>query len=182
MIFDRGRNPFLYRLSIYGIGFLIGTLLSLKYCEMRSGANFIKRVKGEVFPEIIGRDLNSFESKLSNYNGHIIMLNFWSSVNPSCRSYNVELVALSEEVGSVLKDSLPFTVLSVNMDFNQELAKAAIKKDSLYWESHLLPDSLDMGFYGIRELPCVYLLDTNRVILAKTTNTNALRHAISLWK
>ena len=71
MMINREKNPFLYRFSIYGIGFIIGLILSFRYCSGRD-QDFVKRVKGEIFPEIKGIDLNGDSIFLNNYKGNYI--------------------------------------------------------------------------------------------------------------
>lgn len=181
-MFNRSKNPFLYRLSIYGIGFFIGLLISIKYCENRGDNDFVKRVKGDLFPDIRALDLQGDSMILSDYNADLVLLNFWSSSSPSCRAYNVELVDLAITINNTRKSDVGFKIFSINIDQSQENWRNGVKEDSLFWKTQTYLKSPSLGFYGIRELPCVYLLDTSNMIIAKTTNTKALKHEISLWK
>ena len=181
-MFNRSKNPFLYRLSIYGIGFFIGLLISIKYCEKRGDNDFVKRVKGDTFPDIRALDLEGDSILLSDYNKDLVLLNFWSSSSPSCRAYNVELVDLAVKMNKERKSNVSFRIFSINIDASKDVWRECVKEDSLFWNTHSHLQSPSLGYYGIRELPCVYLLDTSNMIIAKTTNTKALKHEISLWK
>ena len=181
-MFNRETSPFLYRLSIYGIGFLIGIILALRYCSARNEA-FTKRVKGESFPEIKGLDLNGDSIFLKQFKGNYILVDFWASWCPPCRAHNVGLVDMAQRYQNIwFKDSAQLIMFSVNIDENRDDWKLAAEKDSLFWSSHVWNDKLETGFYGVKNIPTTYLLGPDGKILAKTTNLKAISHELNSFK
>jgi len=171
MMINREKNPFLYRFSIYGIGFIIGLILSFRYCSGRD-QDFVKRVKGEMFPEIKGIDLNGDSIFLNNYKGNYILIDFWASWCPPCRAHNVELVDLSKTFDDkLIVDSAKLIMFSVSLDEKKE-----------DWDTHVWNPDLKTGFFGIKNIPTTYLIGPNGVILAKTTNLKAIRHELNSFK
>ena len=182
MMFDRERSPFLYRLSIYGIGFAIGIILALRYCSARN-EDFIKRVKGESFPEIKGVGPNGDSIYLNQYKGNYVLIDFWASWCPPCRAHNIGLVDMAKRLKNRrFKEDAKLIMFSVNIDENRDDWKNAIKKDSMYWDSHLWNDKLETGFYGVKNIPTTYLLGPDGIILAKTTNLKAISHELNSFK
>ena len=182
MMFNREKNPFLYRLSIYGIGFIIGLILAFRYCSGRN-EDFIKRVKGEVFPEVRGIDVDGDSIFLNHYRGNYVLIDFWASWCPPCRAHNVELVDLAKRFDNkLIKDDAKLFIFSVNLDEHKEEWHKAIKNDSLYWDTHVWNDKLETAYFGVKNIPTTYLIGPNGVILAKTTNLKAIRHELNSYK
>ena len=181
-MFNRETSPFLYRLSIYGIGFLIGLILALRYCSARND-EFTKRVKGQNFPEIKGVNLNGDSISLNKYKGNFVLVDFWASWCTPCRAHNVGLVDMAQRFKNIsFKDSARLVMFSVSIDENRDDWKSAIKKDSLFWSSHVWNDKLETGFYGVKNIPTTYLLHPDGKILAKTTNLKAISHELNSFK
>lgn len=126
---------------------------------------FEKCAIGAVAPEIIGRDTLDNETKLSDYRGKYVIVDFWSSGCKYCRLESPNLQKAMDMYGDK-----NFTILGVSSDWKKDLWMNAIHEDESYWE-HLKIDkeniSKIMDSYCITGIPHIILVDPQGKILAK---------------
>jgi thiol-disulfide isomerase/thioredoxin len=113
-----------------------------------------KLALGSPAPEIVGKDLDGKNLKLSDYHGKVVMLEFWASWCPYCRN----LVPYERELVNKMKRK-PFVLLGVNVD-KRSAAATVQRKFQLNWRSWQDGPSGPIGAkYHIRGYPTVILLD-----------------------
>ena len=133
-------------------------------------ANRIKHVVetltvGKVAPDIIGRDLNGTEFRLSDYRGKVVALVFFGEWCGICRTqYPYERLLLE------LYKNWPFAVLGVDSDADRDATRKAMSDRGLdyraWWDGYLEnntsgPIATDWDVSG---WPTIYLIDANGVI------------------
>ena len=116
--------------------------------DLRKGSNFI---------DIVGKDFNNKEIKLSQYKNKVIILDFWASWCGPCRSSNKYLAELHQKYN---KEG--FEIVSFSLDTNVESWRTASQKDSVTWVN--ISDlkglySKQAASYKIRAIPRSYLID-----------------------
>jgi len=138
----------------------------------REAANIL--APGKVAPDFeeLGLDRVT-KMKLSDLKGKVVLLDFWASWCGPCRKENPNVVNLYNKYKS---DG--FTVMSVSLDKDFELWKAAIEKDGLSWPNHVS----DLQFwsskvgqlYQVKGIPFTVLIDQE----GKIINTNLRGQAL----
>lgn len=122
---------------------------------------------GKAAPNFTQNDVNGKPLSLSDLKGKVVLLDFWASWCGPCRKENPNVVNLYKKY----KDA-GFTVMSVSLDKEEALWKAAIEKDGLIWPNHVS----DLKFwsneaaklYQVSSIPFTVLIDQNGNII----NTN----------
>ena len=117
------------------------------------------RTIGKTAPEIVGKDLDGVEFKLSDYRGKVILLAFSGDWCGPCRGeYPYQRLLLE-----VYKDQ-PFAILSVNSDTLDVAKKAKVEKKLDYrswWDGHGQKKTQGpiATAWDVTGWPTIYLLD-----------------------
>ncbi len=122
----------------------------------------IKLVEGTVVPDIVGEDLEKSNFRLSDYEGKVILLDFWGFWCPHC----VKLIPHENQLVNQYK-SRPFAILGVNNDKDDATIAAGMKKHQVQFRSFKdkLPDgSLLSKKCSVKGFPTLVLIDHKGVI------------------
>ncbi|PID18130.1 thiol-disulfide oxidoreductase [Sporosarcina sp. P35] len=125
--------------------------------------------KGDIAPDFELTTLAGDTVKLSDYRGKSVMLNFWASWCPPCRSEMPHM----ETYYTDHKESDDMEILAVNMtktEKNKEKsAKEFVKEYGLSFPILLDKDSEVMKTYQIKVYPTTYIINKEGVISDKLT-------------
>ena len=146
----------------------------------RSIAEFIalnKNVKvGDRYADFTQNDTKNNPVKLSDFNGKVVLLEFWGSWCGPCRQSNPGLVEVYNEF-----KNMGFEILGVGAETNRETWLKAIERDKLSWTnvSDLKGDKNTAALiYGISYYPTNFLIDKNGIIVAKDLKGDKLRRKL----
>ena len=106
------------------------------------------------------KDLNGSNISLSDFNGKIVFLNFWTTWCPTCR---IEMPSM-EKLHQKLKNK-DFAMVTINLQESASQVKAFFKEFKLTFTA-LMDSNGEVGAsFGIRAIPTTYILDkTGRII------------------
>jgi thiol-disulfide isomerase/thioredoxin len=121
--------------------------------------------KRDLAPDFTVYDPEGNAIKLSELRGKPVVLNFWASWCPPCRSEMPEFDKMSDEVG----DSVQFMMVNLT-DGSQETEKTAI--DYILENGFTFPTYLDLNQeaaagYGIRGIPTSIFIDKDGYIATR---------------
>jgi thiol-disulfide isomerase/thioredoxin len=120
---------------------------------------------GGIAPDIIMKNMDGVEMKMSSLRGKIVLIDFWASWCGPCRKENPNVVKLYNQY----KDK-GFEILGVSLDDNPDKWKAAVLHDGLTWK-HVSDlkgwQNSAAQTYQVSSIPFTVLLDKNGRIIAK---------------
>jgi peroxiredoxin len=129
---------------------------------------------GDRYADFTMKDVEGNTVSLSDYEGKVVLLEFWSSWCGGCRDENPNLVKTYEKY-----NSKGFEVLGVSLDEIKESWLKAIEKDQLPWTqvSDLRgPRQSEPAIkYGVTGMPDNFLIDQNGVIVARQIQGEELK-------
>jgi peroxiredoxin len=118
---------------------------------------------GQAAPELMLRDLDGQLQQLSQFEGKVVLLNFWATWCPPCREEMPSMQALQQRFGDQ-----GLVVLAVNTEENGALAVAAfLEKYSYSFPILLDPEAEAQNAYGVFRFPESFIIDRNGVIVDK---------------
>ncbi|MGM0478651.1 MAG: TlpA family protein disulfide reductase [Bacteroidota bacterium] len=129
-------------------------------------------------------DTKGREVSLSDYEGKLVLLDFWASWCKPCREENPNVVEAYEKYNDVdFVNGKELVVLSVSLDKNEKDWKKAIEKDDLKWDSHVWDSNKKVTkTYGVRSIPYSFLIDGEGKILAQGNELRGLNLHITIEK
>ncbi len=127
---------------------------------------------GDPFVDFSQEDLNGQRVNLSDYQGKIVLLDFWASWCGPCRMDNPRLLKMYQDY-----HDKGFEILGVALDTRKEHLEKAVRQDQLPWTnvSDYLGDKNRAALiYGITGIPDNFLIDQNGKIIAKSIRGDIL--------
>ncbi len=141
--------------------------------QLQSLLDSQKFAVGSIAPDIIGKDHEGKEFRLSDYRGKVVVLDFWADWCPHCRN----MYGSQRDLIERLKDK-PFVMLGVNGD-EEDRARKVIKEGKVTWRSwldgHEGPIARD---WMIQAWPTTYVLDQDGRIQFKDVRDDDLEAAV----
>lgn len=107
-------------------------------------------------------NLSGTKVSLSNYNGRVVMLDFWATWCPPCR---MSIPKLQEFYGKYEKKG--FTVVGISLDENKNAVPKFVQDRGIKYDVLLGGDSNVTETYKVWSLPTFYLLDRNLKVYKK---------------
>ena len=136
-----------------------------------------KNIKiGDRYVDFTEPNVEGKKISLSDFQGKVVLLEFWGSWCGPCRQGNPELVKIYNEFKNT-----GFDILGVAADDKKEDWIEAIQKDSLTWQNvtDLRGDKNRAALiYGVSYYPANFLVDRNGIIIAKDLRGDALRNKL----
>lgn len=129
---------------------------------------------GKVAPDIIGRDVDGKEIKLSQFRGQVVAVVFWGTWCKPCMA----MVPHERELVEKFKGR-PFTILGINTDESPDILRKTLKEERMTWPTIFdgMPGSI-CGTWHIQAFPTSYILDPEGIIRHKNLPVEMMGSAI----
>ena len=146
--------------------------------EMMAVASKYERVKiGLQAPDIQSITIKKIEFTLNEIKSKNTLIFFWSYSCPHCRE-------MLKELGRLAKKDKDLTIITVNVSGDLKKVKCLLKKSGLKkaynvadgkgWDSPIVED------YAVDMTPSLFLLDENKIIIAKPFDIEEVTNIIGL--
>ncbi len=116
----------------------------------------------EAAPPLRARDLSGAAVSVTDWNGKVVLVNFWATWCPPCREEIPELIALQKQ----FKDRLQIVGISEDDDPAEDVLKFAQQKGINYPVVMSTPE-LIAAYGGVPALPTTFVIDTQGRVVQK---------------
>ena len=164
--------PFFFRNPEYPLFFTVysvfnGTLehQSIDANKKELVSNYEEVTVGSAAPDFTLPDLNGNKVSLSDFEGKTVLLTFWASWCPTCRTENKHLAKIYPKY----KDK-GFEILAVSLDRSRTNWEKAVEKDGITWSQVSDLEGVDSPIatkYGVYATPTTFLIDSSGVVIGK---------------
>jgi len=129
---------------------------------------------GKKAPEVISKDLDGKEVKLSQYRGKVVVLDIWATWCGPC----VAMIPHEKELVKKLEGK-PFTLISISADAKKETLTKFLEKTPMPW-THWHNGSTGgiLEDWEVQFFPTIYVLDHKGVIRYKNVRGKAMDEAV----
>jgi thiol-disulfide isomerase/thioredoxin len=116
----------------------------------------------EAAPPFQARDLSGMQVSNANWNGKVVLVNFWATWCPPCREEIPELIALQKQYG----DRLQIVGISEDDDPPEKVLKFA-RQQGINYPIVMSTPELIAAYGGVPALPTSYVVDTKGRVVQK---------------
>jgi peroxiredoxin len=139
---------------------LLPALLTVSMCSLLFLFGTDPLEAGSPAPDFTLPSINGEQISLDDFEGHPIVLIFWSSTSPPCLEELPDLEALEEEFAPQ-----ELAVVTINMDSSVEEALSALQETNVTLPTLLGNNSNVMRAYSVNATPTTYIIDGNGTIV-----------------
>jgi len=132
---------------------------------------------GSPFPDFQAKDLDGKPLSISNYQGKIILIDFWATWCPPCRAELPNVIAAYEQF-----HDQGFEVIGISLDSKQATLLKFIDQHEMPWPQTCDGEAWSSPLvkqYGVLSIPTTYLLDQEGNIIAKNLRGDDLATHLS---
>jgi thiol-disulfide isomerase/thioredoxin len=148
----------------------------LKQKQLIESMSAARLEAGSLVPEIALPNPDGDTILLSSLRGNYVLLDFWASWCPPCRSENPNLVKVYEKYHDE-----GFEIYQVSLDKTRDAWLLGIREDKLHW-IHVSDlrfwNSIVVPVYNIQGIPTSYLLDRRGRIIAQNLRGDMLEQEL----
>ena len=122
-------------------------------------------VEGTKFPDFAEKDVDGKPLSVANYNGKVVLIDFWATWCGPCRAEMPNVVATYKKY-----HSQGFDIIGVSLDDDRQKLLNYTKDNGMTWPQYFDGQGWSNKLavkYGIEAIPATYLLDGNGVIIGK---------------
>ncbi|HEX9079191.1 MAG TPA: TlpA disulfide reductase family protein [Desulfuromonadaceae bacterium] len=132
-------------------------------CNRNGGNKAAMPVENNPAPEVVVNSLNGTPLKLSDLKGKVVLLNFWATWCPPCRSEIPSMMKLNTAMAGK-----PFQMVAVSVDEGgQPAIESFFHASGFSLPAYTDPDNRAAKTYGITGVPETFIIDKQGVIVKK---------------
>jgi thiol-disulfide isomerase/thioredoxin len=119
----------------------------------------LKRWTGGATPELVLKDLEGREHRLSDYKGKVVVVNFWATWCEPCREEMPSMQKLQERLAG-----RPFAILAVDFGEGEARIRTFLEKLPVKFQILLDRDGGAARAWRVRVLPVSFVIDADQRI------------------
>lgn len=149
-------------------------VLERNIAEREVFARVVDNVVEVSYPDLELTDIYGTKHKLSDNDGKVVLLYFWSIFNPKSNNLNADLRALYEEYHDA-----GFEIYHVSVDSDKESWIAAISQQNHPWPSlYTAGDARVIDLYNVQKVPSTYIINREGDIVAVEEDIEAITREV----
>ncbi len=141
---------------------ILGLILAYMVQQEIQEAEHLPLEKGKPAPDFVLKDMDGQTTRLSDFRGRLVFLNFWATWCPPCRD---EMPSM-EELHQLMKGR-PFKMLAVSVDTDAETANRYIQKNGFTFTTLADHQQKTAGLYHTTGIPETFLISAEGILLLK---------------
>ena len=133
---------------------------------------------GDLLPDIVLKDSNNQEVKISSSANKFILIDFWASWCAPCRMANRELVKLKNK-----QDNANLVIIGISLDTDAKRWLKAVEKDNINYLQLNDPYGFEASSalqFGVEQLPASYLFDPSGKLVAINPSPEQINNNLNL--
>jgi thiol-disulfide isomerase/thioredoxin len=132
---------------------------------------------GEVAPDFVAERLDGGQTRLSDFSGKLVLIDFWATWCGPCIAEMPNLKAIHESFA----DNPRFVLLGVSCDDDAAAAKKFASEQGLAWHHVNVKGSTGRvpKDYTVRALPATFLIGADGRVIAKNLRGEELKQAVA---
>lgn len=139
--------------------------------------------QGDTAANFTGYLPNGDSIQLADFEGKIVLLDFWGSWCGPCRVKNKELVQIYNKYKDAKwKNAKGFEIISIGIETKKRNWLGAIQYDQLNWKYHVSDlnrfDDHVAKLYGVVEIPAIFVINENNRIVGVNLDDKALERLL----
>ncbi len=141
---------------------------------------------GNSAPDFEATLTNGTDFRLSDLRGNYVLIDFWGSWCGPCRRENSSLVKLYQDFENKKSNRREgFKILNIALEKIEGRAEAAIKKDNLFWENHIISISRVVlmsplaNKFKVTSIPTKFLLNAKGKIMSINPSLEEVREMLA---
>jgi len=139
--------------SIFAVIIIAFLVFSPAACKKKEGeVETIPPSIGDTAPDFTSKDVNGNTVRLSDYEGSVVLIEFWATWCPPCR----ELTPMLNNIYEKYKDK-GFVILALTPEENMDTVMFYIKKYNIIYPV-LITDDKTARWYGVSNIPVTFLI------------------------
>jgi thiol-disulfide isomerase/thioredoxin len=134
-------------------------------------------VEGVPFPDFNEKDVMGKPLSIANYQGKVVLIDFWATWCVPCRMQLPGIIAAYEKY-----HSQGFEIIGVSLDQDQQTLLDFTKENNMPWQQYFDGQGWSNKLaleYGVQGIPKNYLLDGNGKIIGRDLSGQELMDAIT---
>ncbi len=129
---------------------------------------------GKPIPEVVSKDLEGKEVKLSDHKGKVIVIDIWATWCPPCVAMIPHELALANR----LRDR-PFALIGISADDSPEVVKEFMKRKEMPWVHwHNGPSGGIIDDWEVQSYPTILVIDHKGIIRFKDVRDEEMDEAV----
>ena len=149
-------------------------LLERDLAQAQALADLAEKVVETSYPDITLEDMYKQQHSLSDYNGKVVLLYFWSAELAVCNNINAELKTLYEKY-----HDQGFEVFQVSADTERALWIEAVRAQQLPWTAlYAGNEGRVFTLYSVAQLPMAYIISRDGTLTQCPLSSSELEKEI----
>ncbi|MBO7199346.1 MAG: redoxin domain-containing protein [Alistipes sp.] len=149
-------------------------ILERNIAESEAVARLIEEVAEVNYPELELTDIYGTKHKLSDLEGKVVLLYFWSALNPMCNNHNADLKSLYEKY-----HDKGFEVYHVSVDGDKQVWIEATTAQKLPWPTlYTAGDVRVVDLYNVVKIPTTYIISRKGDIAEVAENVKDIEREV----